>query len=120
MKMLATCPTLPEVLRARERLQLLPLCAPLVPLHTGGGAVQVSLKLENLQPVGSFKVRPIGSAVLSVADAELARGVFTCSSGNSGIALAWMAARARVSAAVVVPAGGTPAAKQRLLRALGA
>lgn len=118
--MQAIRPTLPAILRARERLQGLPLCAPLVPLHACDGKVQVSLKLENLQPVGSFKIRPIGSAVLNLGDADLADGIFTCSSGNSGIAVAWMAARAGIAATVVVPGQATAPAKLRLLRDLGA
>jgi threonine dehydratase len=113
-------PTLPAMLSARERLRSLPLCAPLVPLHARHGALQVSLKLENLQPVGSFKVRPIGNAVLALSAAALAGGIFTCSSGNSGIAVAWMAARAGIAASVVVPAQGTSPAKLRLLHDLGA
>ncbi len=113
-------PTLPAMLRARERLQALPLCAPLVPLQAYTDKVQVDLKLENLQAVGSFKVRPVGSIVLSLEEPQLARGLFTCSSGNSGIAVAWLAAQRALPATVVVPTQGTPAAKLRLLHALGA
>jgi len=58
----------------------------------------VHLKLENLQPAGSFKLRPIGNAVLSRAPDALRAGVHTFSSGNSALALAWMAKRLGIAA----------------------
>ena len=115
----AVRPPFAAVLRARERLRALALSAPLVALQGSAADAHVSLKLENLQPVGSFKVRPIGNAVLSRAPATLAPGLFTCSSGNSGVAVAWMARRLGLAATVVVPAENTPPAKLQLLHALG-
>jgi threonine dehydratase len=105
---------------AAARLGALPLRTPLLPLAPPpAGGHQVFLKLENLQPTGSFKIRPIGSAVLARPAAVLARGIYTCSSGNSAVALAWMAQRASVpAAAIVTPA--TPEVKLARLRALGA
>lgn len=79
----------------------------------------IRLKLENLQPIGSFKIRPIANAVLSKKRAELNAGVYTTSSGNSALGLAWMARRLRVSATAVVPANA-PEAKLDKLRRLGA
>jgi threonine dehydratase len=116
----AVRPSFAALLRARERLRALSLCAPLVPLNGSTADSGVNLKLENLQPVGSFKLRPVGNAVLSRTPATLAAGLFTCSSGNSGVALAWMARRLGLAATVVVPAENTPAAKLELLQALGA
>lgn len=117
--MQASRPSLESIQSARARLAPLGMSAPLATLQATPAGMQVTLKLENLQPVGSFKVRPIGNAMLDRAGA-LARGVFTCSSGNSGIALAWMARRLGVPATVVVPAARTPQAKLERLRALGA
>jgi len=79
----------------------------------------IRLKLENLQPIGSFKIRPIANAVLSKKRAELDAGVYTTSSGNSALGVAWMARRLRVSATAVVPANA-PEAKLDKLRRLGA
>lgn len=80
---------------------------------------RVHLKLENLQPAGSFKVRPVGNAILSRTPAELAAGVHTYSSGNSAIAMAWMAKRLGIAATAVVTEG-SPESKLALLRSLDA
>jgi threonine dehydratase len=80
---------------------------------------RVHLKLENLQPAGSFKLRPIGNAILSRPPGALSAGVHTYSSGNSAVAMAWMARRAGISATAVVPEGA-PESKLALLRTLDA
>jgi threonine dehydratase len=79
----------------------------------------VHLKLENLQPAGSFKLRPIGNAILSRPQRVLTAGVHTFSSGNSALALAWMAKRAGITATAVVPDGASES-KLELIRALDA
>jgi threonine dehydratase len=79
----------------------------------------VHLKLENLQPAGSFKLRPIANAMLSRPRGVLSAGVHTFSSGNSSVAMAWMAQRMRTTATAVVP-DGTPQSKLDLLRRLDA
>ena len=50
-------------------------------------------KCESLQEIGAFKARGASNAVLSLSDAEAARGVVTHSSGNHGAALSWAATR---------------------------
>ena len=79
----------------------------------------VHLKLENLQPAGSFKLRPIANAMLSRPRAALHAGVHTFSSGNSALALAWMAKRAGIAATAVVPEGAAES-KLELIRSLDA
>lgn len=79
----------------------------------------VHLKLENLQPAGSFKLRPIGSALLSRPRDALDAGVHTFSSGNSALALASMAKRMGISATAVVPEGAAES-KLALIRSLDA
>ena len=79
----------------------------------------IRLKLENLQPIGSFKIRPIANAVLSSSRADLNAGIYTTSSGNSALGVAWMARRLGVNATAVVPANA-PEAKLEKLRRLGA
>ena len=80
---------------------------------------RVHLKLENLQPPGSFKLRPIANAMLTRSPAALSGGVHTFSSGNSSVAMAWMAKRVGTTATAVVPTGAAES-KLALLRALGA
>ncbi|MDR7481627.1 MAG: threonine/serine dehydratase [Armatimonadota bacterium] len=71
------------------------------PLHPFDGAAGVVLKLENLQPTGSFKVRGAANHMRALAPAL--RGVITASSGNHGQAVAYVAFRMGVPAVVVVP-----------------
>ena len=92
---------------------------PLVGCDIAPPGKTIRLKLENLQPIGSFKVRPIANAVLSKNRAELRAGIYTTSSGNSALGVAWMARRLGISATAVVPANA-PQAKLEKLRQLGA
>ncbi|SBT63198.1 threonine dehydratase [Micromonospora sediminicola] len=77
------------------------------------------LKPENLQPVGSFKLRGATHAVARLAPDVRSRGVVTHSSGNHGQALAYAARAFGVPCVVVVPAGA-PEVKVARMRALGA
>jgi threonine dehydratase len=76
-------------------------------------------KCENLQKVGAFKARGAHNAVLSLTEAEAARGVVTHSSGNHGAALALAAASRGIPAYVVMPRSA-PQAKQRAVARYGA
>ncbi len=67
------------------------------------GAAQVSLKLENLQVTGSFKVRGAANRMLALAPEERERGVVACSSGNHGRAVAYVAAQLGIPATVCLP-----------------
>ncbi len=68
--------------------------------HVGAA---ISLKLENLQITGSFKVRGAANKLLSLGEEERDRGVVTCSSGNHGRALSFVASVLGISATVCVP-----------------
>jgi threonine dehydratase len=63
----------------------------------------VTLKLENLQVTGSFKIRGAANKILSLADEAKERGVVTCSSGNHGQAVSYVAGSMGIPATVVVP-----------------
>lgn len=63
----------------------------------------VWLKAESLQITGSFKVRGAANKILSLSEGERARGVVTCSSGNHGRAVAYVADMLDVHATVCVP-----------------
>jgi threonine dehydratase len=64
---------------------------------------QVWLKLESLQATGSFKVRGAAAHLLALTEPRRARGVVTCSSGNHGRAVAFVAERLGVPATVCLP-----------------
>ena len=108
-----------QINAARARIAGLSMISPLVGCDLAPPGKTIRLKLENLQPIGSFKVRPIANAVLSKNRAELSAGIYTTSSGNSALGVAWMARRLGVSATAVVPANA-PEAKLEKLRRLGA
>jgi threonine dehydratase len=108
-----------QIETARSRLQGLALVSPLVACGAAPAGKTVLLKLENLQPIGSFKIRPIGNAVLARAPADLTSGIYTTSTGNSALGLAWMARRLGIAATAVVPVNA-PEAKLVKLRRLGA
>lgn len=91
--------TAPEVRQAAEGLRGVALRTPLLhvePLH-------VFLKLENLQPVGAFKIRGAYNAVRRLPEAARRGGVITYSSGNHGQAVAFAARQFGVRAVVVMP-----------------
>jgi threonine dehydratase len=104
---------------ARARIEELRILSPLVDCGAAPEGKTVRLKLENLQPVGSFKIRPIANAVLCKNRSDLESGIYTTSAGNSALGVAWMARRLGVAATAVVPADA-PEAKLRKLRDLGA
>ena len=78
---------------------------------------EIWLKLENLQPIGSFKLRGAGNAILSASPVDLAGGIVTTSAGNMAQGVAWMARELGVPATIVVPDHASPskvAAVERL------
>ena len=76
---------------------------PLVRLRLEVTPAEIWLKLENLQPIGSFKLRGAANAVLSAPPEELERGLVTTSTGNMAQGIAWMARELGVPATIVVP-----------------
>jgi threonine dehydratase len=88
---------------ARERVAGSVLRTPLVRLGVEGAAADIWLKLENLQPIGSFKLRGAGNAMRMAPPEALARGVYTASAGNMAQGVAWNARRLGVPCTVIVP-----------------
>ena len=80
---------------------------------------EIFLKLETLQPIGSFKIRGAYNAVRHLTPDELAKGVWTVSAGNAaqGVALAARKAGAKCSVLVMDTA---PETKLRSIERLGA
>jgi threonine dehydratase len=94
---------LEEIRSARERLAGKVVRTPLVRLSAPEHRGDIYLKLENLQPIGSFKLRGALNAVTQLDPAELRAGVVTASAGNMGQGVAWAARELAVSCTVVVP-----------------
>src|SRR5947209_3751402 len=67
---------------ARERIKGTVLRSPLVRLNVDAAPADIFLKLENLQPTGSFKVRGATNAIALAGPDAKKRGVYTCSAGN--------------------------------------
>jgi threonine dehydratase len=88
---------------ARERIAGSVLRTPLVRLNVEGAAADIWLKLENLQPIGSFKLRGAGNAMRVAPPEALAKGVYTASAGNMAQGVAWNARRLGVPCTVIVP-----------------
>jgi threonine dehydratase len=81
--------------------------------------VPVSLKLENLQRTGSFKIRGAYFRLLALSPEERRLGVVTCSAGNHGKAVAYVARELGLRATVYVPRS-VDESKHRAILALGA
>src|SRR5215470_9953080 len=110
---------LAEIEAARARIAGTILRTPLVRLELGPGQPDIRLKLENLQPINSYKLRGAANAVAMLPEAERARGVWTISAGNAGQGVAYAARQAGVPCTVVA-IETAPAAKRERMKALGA
>lgn len=111
--------TLDAIRDAAARIAGSALRTPLVRLEVEDTRGEIYLKLENLQPIGSFKIRGAAN-VMGLADPkELARGVYTASAGNMAQGVAWNARRLGVPCTSVVPETA-PEGKLAAIRRLGA
>ena len=109
---------LEEIRAARGRLAERVLRTPLVRLPAPELEGEVYLKLECLQPIGSFKLRGALNAVLQTDPADLRAGVVTASAGNMGQGVAWAARELGIPCTVVVPEHA-PEAKLGAIERLG-
>ena len=76
---------------------------PLVRLDAPETPSEIWLKLENLQPIGSFKLRGALNAIRRAAPEDLRAGVVTASAGNMAQGVAWAARELGLLCTVVVP-----------------
>ena len=111
--------TLDDIEQARARIAGTVLRTPLVRLDLGPGALEIYLKLENLQPTNTYKIRGASNAVAHLSDAERARGVWTISAGNAGQGVAYAARRFGIPCSVVA-IETAPQTKLDRMRTLGA
>ncbi|HEV2030456.1 MAG TPA: pyridoxal-phosphate dependent enzyme [Candidatus Dormibacteraeota bacterium] len=110
--------TLEDVVAARKRIEGAVPHSPLIRMEVTG-AGDLYLKLENLQPIRSFKLRGADNAMALLSPDELAAGVYTASAGNMAQGLAWAARRRGTRCTVVCP-DGAPQTKLDGIRRLGA
>ena len=103
---------------ARKYVYEAAIRTPLVRLNYDAPA-EIYLKLECLQPIGSFKIRGAYNAVRVLPDAERQRGVWTVSAGNAAQGVALAARKAGVPCRVLM-IDTAPAAKKEATRRLGA
>ncbi|HKW44916.1 MAG TPA: pyridoxal-phosphate dependent enzyme [Candidatus Eremiobacteraceae bacterium] len=111
--------TLAEIEAARDRIAGTIVRTPLVKLEMGTSARPIYLKLENLQPINSFKLRGAANAVARLPRDRSSRGVWTISAGNAGQGVAYAARQAGVPCTVVT-IETAPETKIERMRALGA
>jgi threonine dehydratase len=112
-------PALDAIRAAAARIAGSALRTPLVRLNVEDAPASIWLKLENLQPIGSFKIRGAGNAMGLLPPHALARGVYTASAGNMAQGVAWNARRLGVPCTVVVP-DLAPQTKLAAIERLGA
>jgi threonine dehydratase len=108
-----------EISAARRQIRAFVMPSLLTRLDIHGAPSEVYLKLENLHPVGSFKLRGVVNAVSAARPETLDKGVWTASAGNMGYALAWVARRRNIACAVIVP-DDAPASKLAAIARQGA
>jgi threonine dehydratase len=110
-----------DVRAAAARIRPLAKRTPVLTLRDFDDAagMRVFFKCENLQTGGAFKIRGASNLILSLAPADLARGVVAFSSGNHAIAVATAARYAGASATIVMPSDA-PRSKLEQTQAQGA
>jgi threonine dehydratase len=95
-------PSLEAIREARRMIAKTVLRTPLVRLNVLESS-QIYLKLENLQPIGSFKIRGAANAMALISEKKLRQGVLTASAGNMAQGVAWCARERGIPATVIAP-----------------
>jgi len=108
--------TLAQSEAARNNIAKVAVRTPLVRCNADDASLY--LKLENLQPIGSFKIRGAANVIALTPKVELQRGLLTASAGNMAQGVAFCARRIGVPATIIAP-DTAPAAKTRAVERLG-
>src|SRR5262245_41712549 len=95
--------SLAAIEEARRYISGSAIRTPLVRLNVLDAPAEIYLKLENLQPIGSFKIRGAANAIAHIPAEELGRGVLTASAGNMAQGVAWQARVLGVPCTVIAP-----------------
>src|ERR1044071_402917 len=96
-------PSLADIQEARRMIADDAIRTPLVRLNITESPAEIYLKLENLQPIGSFKIRGAANAMGHMPMEVLSRGVLTASAGNMAQGVAWRARELGIPCTVVAP-----------------
>ena len=111
-------PSLAQIESARDTIKGSAIRTPLVKLNLKESPAEIYLKLENLQPIGSFKIRGATNAIGHLSPETLARGVLTASAGNMAQGVAWRARELEIPCTVVAP-DTAPDTKVKAVERLG-
>ena len=111
-------PSLTDIEEARRMITGSAIRTPLVRLNDFDAPAEIYLKLENLQPIGSFKIRGAANAMAHTPKEQLARGVLTASAGNMAQGVAWRARELGIPCTVVAP-DTAPETKVKAIERLG-
>ena len=109
---------LADIEAARDRIAGAAVRTPLVRLYVDEAPAEIYLKLENLQPINSFKTRGATNAIMIAPAAERAKGLVTASAGNMAQGVAWAARELGLPATIAVPEHA-PEAKLTAIERLG-
>ena len=104
---------------ARQHVYEAAVRTPLVRLNYEGAPAEIYLKLENLQPIGSFKIRGAYNQVRMLPEEQRRKGVWTVSAGNAAQGVALAAKRAGVPCMILVM-DTAPETKLSAIKRLGA
>ena len=75
---------------------------------------ELYLKLENMQPIGSFKIRGATYKISRLSPEQRKRGVIAASAGNHAQGVAWGSRKLGVSALIVMPDRASSSAAERM------
>ncbi len=108
--------TLEMIQQAQQNLKGVARLTPLISAPKIGE--NVSIKAENLQLTGSFKLRGAYNKISSLTDEEKAKGVIACSAGNHAQGVALSATKNGIHSTICIPAGA-PLSKVEATRGFG-
>ncbi|WP_225198454.1 threonine ammonia-lyase [Gluconobacter oxydans] len=113
--------TIADIESAHERIASTVVRTPTIfcPALSKLTGADITLKLENLQAIGSFKERGAANKMALLTPEERARGVITVSAGNHAQGVARQASLLGIDATIVMPRF-TPATKVAATQAWGA
>ncbi|RWR11971.1 hydroxyectoine utilization dehydratase EutB [Siminovitchia fortis] len=113
--------SLQDVFKARKKVYQIVKPTPFIhsiPLSEHSSS-SIFIKLENFHEIGAFKVRGAANKILNLSNEEKKRGVATFSTGNHGLAVAYVAKKLGIEAAVCI-SPRVPKAKVDAIRRAGA
>ena len=110
---------LQDIQRAQNNIKAHVLRTPLLPFEQDDQRFEIYLKPENLQPIGSFKLRGACNAMTEINQVLLKEGVYTASAGNMAQGVAWNARLRKIPCTVYVPEQA-PQTKLDAIERLGA